>query len=411
MLPYTDQDLRDWPISSNDLADSYRNLAHFVPMSGEPDQLEQPFPFYREKITSLERSEQTGALLSFLDRHKSALNNKGIGFGRARVAVDSTGGPAGCRYCGYCLDGCPYGSIFNPRLHWKRLEREGTKIHKGFYAIEFEEDAEGVTLSTVNVRDGSVRQFRGGRLFAGIGAIATTRLVARSIKVIHRPVRILDSQYFFFPLLSYRKAKDVTVRFTLAEIFLEILNPRISDHYIHFQVYGLSEMFRRAIASMVPSFLRRNTLLSAVEGRFYLVQGFLHSSESAHLELTVSSSRPDADEIHIRGVANPIAAQVSRRVQSLLRGSLAGFGIIPPMSPEMVAPGRSFHAGGSFPMGSGNAPFCSDLLGRPAGLSRTHLLDASTFPSIPASTIAYTSMANSDRIVSETFRHGYLQPK
>ena len=411
MLPYTDQDLSDWPISSGDLADSYRNLSHLVPMSGERDQLEQPFPFYRDRITSLKRSEQTGTLLTFLERHKGELENKGIGFGRARVAVDSTEGPSHCRYCGYCLDGCPYGSIFNPRLHWKRLEREGTKIHKGFYAIEFEEDADGVTLSAVNVRDGSVRQFRADRLFAGMGAIATTRLVARSIKVINRPVRILDSQYFFFPLLSYRKAKDVTVRFTLAEIFFEILNPGISDHYVHFQVYGLSEMFRRAIGSMVPSFLRMHSVLGAVEGRFYLVQGFLHSAESAHLELTVSSSQPDADEIHIRGVANPIAARMAKRAQALLRRSLAGFGIIPPMNPEMVAPGRSFHAGGSFPMGSANTPFCSDLLGRPAGLSRTHLLDASTFPSIPASTIAYTSMANSDRIISETFRNGYLQPK
>lgn len=411
MLPYTDQDLRDWPISSSDLADSYRNLAHFVPTSGERDQLEQPFPFYRDTITSLKRSEQTETLLAFLARHESQLTSKGIASGRARVAVDSTGGPAGCRYCGYCLDGCPYGSIFNPRLHWKRMEREGTKIHKGFYAIEFAEDADGVTLSTVNVRDGSVRQFHADRLFVGIGAIATTRLVARSIKVINRPVRILDSQYFFFPLLSYRKAKDVTVRFTLAEIFFEILSPAISDHYVHFQVYGLSEMFRRAIASLVPSFLRMKSVLGAVEGRFYLVQGFLHSSESAHLEMTVSASDPTADEIHIRGVANPIAARIAKRAQALLRGSLAGFGIIPPMSPEMVAPGRSFHAGGSFPMGSANAPFCSDLLGRPAGLSRTHLLDASTFPSIPASTIAYTSMANSDRIVSETFRNGFLQAK
>ena len=180
--------------------------------------------------------------------------------------MDSTGGPAGCRYCGYCLDGCPYGSIFNPRLHWKSFERDGTKIHKGFYAIEFEEDAEGVTLSTVNVRDGSLRQLQVGRLFVGMGAIATTRLIARSIKLFNQPVRILDSQYFFFPLLSYRKAKDVTVRFTLAEIFLEILSPAISDNYVHFQVYGLSEMFRRAIR-VAGAFLLANEALFWAQSR------------------------------------------------------------------------------------------------------------------------------------------------
>jgi hypothetical protein len=75
----------------------------------------------------------------------------------------------------------------------------------------------------------------------------------------------------------------------------------------------------------------------------------------------------------------------------------------------MVPPGRSFHAGGSFPMGAKDILYSSDLLGRPAGLSRVHILDASTFPSIPATTIAYTAMANSDRVVNETFRNGYLK--
>jgi ferredoxin len=409
VLPYTDDDLCDWPISSVDLADSFRNISHFVPISGESDQLEKFFPFYHEKITSLARSEQTQVLLDFLARRENKLKSKSIISGRARVAVDSTGGPAGCRYCGYCLDGCPYGSIFNPRLLWRSFERDGTKIHKGFYAIEFDEDSNGVTLSTVDIRDGSQKQFRVGRLFVGMGAIATTRLIARSVKLFNQPIRIQDSQYFFFPLLSYRPARDLTARFTLAEIFLQTRSSHISDRYVHFQVYGLSEIFRRTIKSLLPSFLRVRSVLDAIESRFYLIQGFLHSSDSAHLELTVRSSQPTADEIHIRGISNPIAGIVAKRAQAHLRRNLAGFGIIPPLNPTLVSPGRSFHAGGSFPMGSKDTLYCSDLLGRPAGLSYTHLLDASTFPSIPATTIAYTAMANSDRVINETFRAGYLR--
>ncbi len=410
-LPYTDQDLSDWPISSADLADSFRNLSQFMPMSGESDPLEEFFPFYRENITSLKRSEQTHALLEFLGKHDQKLKGRGIISGRARVAVDSTAGHSGCRYCGRCLEGCPYGSIFNPRLLWRALERDGTKIHKGFYAVEFEEGTDGVVLSTMDVKSGSPRQFHVERLFLATGAISTTRLVARSLKLRNRPVRILDSQYFFFPLLSYRKATDLAVRFTLAEIFLQLRTPQVSNNYVHFQVYGLSDMFRRTIQSMMPSWLQLGPLplLDTVASRFYLVQGFLHSSDSAHLELTVPSPQGPADEIHVRGIVNPRALDVSKRAQACLRRALAGFGIIPPLSPTIVPPGRSFHAGGSFPMASKNNPYCSDLLGRPAGLRRTHLLDASTFPSIPATTIAYTAMANSDRVINETFRAGYLR--
>ena len=408
MLPYTDQDLGDWPICSADLADSYRNLSQFVPISADLDRLEKSFPLYHDKITTLTRSEQTETLLKFLAKRDRALRSQGITFGRARVAVDSSGGPSTCRYCGYCLDGCSYGSIFNPRLLWKKLELDGTKIHKGFYAIEFEEEPDGVTLSTVNVSDGSLRKLRTGRIFVGMGAIATTRLIARSIKIFDKPVRILDSQYFFFPLLSYHKTKELAVRFTLAEIFLELLSPTISDNYIHFQVYGLNDIFRQTIRSTLPAPLRSRLVLDNVESRFYLLQGFLHSSDSGHLELTVNSSELTRDEIQVRGVTNPASLRVAKRSQAVLRRNLGGFGVIPPLNLTMVALGRSFHAGGSFPMGKKNTLFGSDLLGRPAGLSRIHILDASNFPSIPATTIAYTAMANSDRVVTETFRNGYL---
>jgi choline dehydrogenase-like flavoprotein len=42
--------------------------------------------------------------------------------------------------------------------------------------------------------------------------------------------------------------------------------------------------------------------------------------------------------------------------------------------------------------------FESDLLGRPAGLKRIHLVDSSVLPTIPATTITYTVMANAHRI-------------
>jgi choline dehydrogenase-like flavoprotein len=153
---------------------------------------------------------------------------------------------------------------------------------------------------------------------------------------------------------------------------------------------------------------RNRPILNTIGSRFYLVQGFLHSSDSSHLQMTITSSQLTRDEIHVRGVINPAAIRVAKRAQAVLRRNLAGFGVIPPRNLTMVPPGRSFHAGGSFPMGAKDILYSSDLLGRPAGLSRVHILDASTFPSIPATTIAYTAMANSDRVVNETFRNGYL---
>ena len=46
----------------------------------------------------------------------------------------------------------------------------------------------------------------------------------------------------------------------------------------------------------------------------------------------------------------------------------------------------------------------TDLLGRPKGLKRVHVVDATVLPSVPASTITYTVMANAARIATEAAR-------
>tara|TARA_B100001013_G_scaffold181209_1_gene109024 strand:- start:234 stop:398 length:165 start_codon:yes stop_codon:yes gene_type:complete len=44
----------------------------------------------------------------------------------------------------------------------------------------------------------------------------------------------------------------------------------------------------------------------------------------------------------------------------------------------------------------------TDLLGRPKNFKRIHCIDASVLPSIPATTITLSVMANAYRIVSES---------
>jgi choline dehydrogenase-like flavoprotein len=73
-----------------------------------------------------------------------------------------------------------------------------------------------------------------------------------------------------------------------------------------------------------------------------------------------------------------------------------------PVSPAMRVgePGRGYHTGGTFPMRRNPGAFEVDLQGRPTGFSRVHLVDASVFPSLPATTITLSVMANAHRIGS-----------
>ena len=101
----------------------------------------------------------------------------------------------------------------------------------------------------------------------------------------------------------------------------------------------------------------------------------------------------------LQAEANPVAKTVVRRVVRKLLGQARKLGAVPlPMLLQMGKPGRSFHAGGSFPMRTNPSVLETDTIGRPAGWRRVHAVDATVLPSIPATTITLTVMANAHRI-------------
>lgn len=392
-IPYPDEELQKWPVDLEQFKASYKNVFDYVPLSAEDDGLANSFPLHTQNYAKLPRNGQTNKLLHAFEQRRARLEQSGVEFGRARLAVSGHGAGA-CRRCGHCLEGCPYGSIFNPRLVWKQLQQEGVKIHTGQYVLEFEEFDDHVQVASMDLASGTRRFWKAKRIFLAAGHIASARMIARSMGLFDRKIIIRDSQYFFFPLLSWGAVKEST-EFTLAEMFAEGLDPSITKHHVHFQMYGANEIFRKTLEALVPRPLPIGPLIN----RLYLMQGFLHSQDSGHLEMEVKNVGPDKDAIVLRGVENDAAKKVARKWQSRFRNWFKGFGIIPPVYLKMTPVGRSFHAGASFPMGGSHKHFSSDSLGRPAGLHRVHIADSACFPQIAGSTIAITIMANADRIV------------
>lgn len=397
MLPYGERALRSWPVSRDDMAQAYRRVLEYVPLSAERDDLDDEFPLYTDRAGRVDPSPWTEALAGALGRRRESLVQAGVRTGRARLAVETRGGDSACRYCSHCLDGCPYGAIFNPRDAWRRLEAEGVRLHRGQYALAFSEWGDGVELVTRDLASGDMRRWRTRRLYLAAGHLSSARIVLRSLKHWDKPVRVADSQYFFFPLLAWRGiSRDV--RFTLAEMFAEVTNPDLSERDIHLQIYGLNRIFAHTLRDMVP----RPLPTRWIERRSFLFQGFLHSRDSGHLELTLRRMCDDRDHVEIRGVRNPRALRIARGVRRLFRRHLRHFGWVPPAGLTLVPPGRSFHAGGSFPMEGDDPVLRSDRFGRPAHYRRTHLVDSATFPDVTGGTIAFTIMANADRIVRES---------
>jgi choline dehydrogenase-like flavoprotein len=406
VLPYRTDDMSDWPITAGDLAPHYRAALAMLPFSARHDRLEEQFPLYHDDPGMLAGSSQAEALLRDLELSASKLSAHGLRFGASRLAVqaEGAGGKPGCVHCGKCIYGCPYDFIYNSAQTLERLRGNGAFTYRPGVVVEQLEDVS----SQVEVRGrnldgtGSFRM-RADRVFVACGVLSTARIMLASLDAYEQPIHALDNCYFLLPLVRYRGVPEAIRErlHTLAQVFIEIVDPALGPHRAHLQVYTYNELFQEEMARMMgPSRGALPLIRRGVLGRLLLIQGYLHSDLSGRIRLVLKRAGPgETASLELTGESNPrtrpALAAVGRRLWAE-RGSIKGF----PVSrmARVGPPGRGFHTGGTFPMRANPGPFEVDVLGRPHELTRVHVVDASVFPSLPATTITLSVMANAHRI-------------
>ena len=147
-------------------------------------------------------------------------------------------------------------------------------------------------------------------------------------------------------------------------------------------------------------------LLRDLQERLLVAQGYVHSQHSSRIAVCLKKDPGTGKErLELRAELNPSARQRVRKLVFKLCRHAWHLGAMPlPMMLKFAEPGRSFHSGGSFPMSSKPHGFQTDLLGCLPGWNRIHAVDATVFPSIPATTITFSAMANAHRIGQEAAR-------
>jgi len=406
MLPCLEGDVTDWPISLAQLAPHYKAVLELTGLSAERDALADIFPLHCDAPGHLEASRQAQAMLHAMDRHREELRKARIHHGRARVAIKAARAPKepGCVYCGMCMYGCPYGYIYSSEHTLPQLKRAGEFRYQPDVIVRtVQESADRVKISGYHRLTRAPLEFEAERVYLACGVIPTTGILLRSLLAYDQPVPIKDSQYFLLPVALAKRIPNVRQEplHALSQLYIEILDPRVSPYTVHLQVYSYNDLIGRTVSgAMGPLAKLLPFLARELEGRLLLIQGFIHSAESSRILATLSKSPADGKEtLLLQAEANPIAKTVVRRVVRKLLGQTRRLGAVPlPMLLQMGKPGRSFHAGGSFPMRSSPGAFETDTSGRPEGWRRVHAVDATVLPSIPATTITLTVMANAHRI-------------
>lgn len=397
VLPAAQNDLsRDWPSKASDLGQSYAAIMSWLPLSASTDRLSDEFPTYKSHTGSLDLPEQAQALLRDLDQ----VEHESLVFGQARLAIHTSGANA-CRYCGQCLSGCVYGSIFDPCTEVDRLASDGSLVYEpGWLVRAVYEDGDRVQLNLERLGSGEREERILDRVLLAAGAINSTRIVLRSLERYDHTVEFADSQKFLVPVFRRAgSAYDTANMNALAALFLELRVPDLGEEFMHVQLSTVNDfVLRRLRADRNPVM---QALLAPLLKRSLFAWCSLHSRHSA--KLVASLRKQDTgDSFEIREAAQERAKQ-SVRVAVRHFASLAPKfrSLIVPSMVSLSATGAGNHIGGAMRMRERpNGALDTDLLGRPSGLQRVHVVDSAVLPSVPATTIALLTMANADRIAT-----------
>lgn len=395
VLPYRAADLLDWPVAAGDLDRHTEAVLSFVDRAFAVDDLADLFPLHTPDARPIAPSRQAEALLADAARHRAVLLREGLHVGRARLAVRS--GDDGCVRCGLCLYGCPYGFIYSTRATVEALRRRpGFTYRPGVIVEEVHDDAGGVRIVLRRLADGGLEEARGEAVFLGCGPLSTAEILLRSRRAHDRELRLRGHDYFVVPFVRRAATPDVRDErlHTLAQVFLEAVDPATGETTAHLQFYTYNDLYDRLIGEIlgpVAVLLRRP--LDSLLGRLMIIQGVVRAGSEVSIRLPAGGGlhlerrRSDA-----RRALGPLLAKIRRA-----RRALGGVVIRPLL--RWGPPGEGYY-GGTLPMRERPAAWETDPLGRPGGAGRIHVVDASVFPSIPPTPITLPLMANAHRIAS-----------
>lgn len=405
IMPFTSAAFDSWPVDAATMRCHYEAILREIPFAGEEDDLTARFPLMRQPAPLPPMSPRSLRVLKNYEEHRSKVNDRGITIGKARLALNA----ANCLRCGQCMTGCPYGLIYSAAQTFDALRRTGrVAFHPGLLAMDITEAKNQVTVTTKELASGRIRRFEADHVYVACGAIGTARLVANSLRLSNVDLPLLESRQFVLPLLSLRATADPRTQrdFTLNQ-FNVIVAPdggAVNMSTLHCYTFnpafidGLPRVLRaRSAEKLQVQLLRRLTVAF----------GYLPSWTSPRLRIHIGSRRHHADlpDLHISSDPPPPGqGQMLRAILLRLAQSARMLDLYPLIPMTRLSPaGKSYHWGGSFPHTDGRpVTWTSDKLGRVGTWERTHLVDASVFPAVPAMTFGLTVMANSHRIAAES---------
>jgi choline dehydrogenase-like flavoprotein len=408
-MPWSAPTFDQWPIKWSEMEPHYRSVLDEVPLTGVDDDLSELFPLLVNAQEPPKLAERSRTVLDRYRARRAAIRAQGITVGMARLALDSQS----CVRCGLCMTGCPYSLIYSASHTFDRLRAAGRiRYLSGLMAYRIGERVGRPFAKCRDLATGATEHLEADRIFLGCGALGTTRLVLGSLGLFGRDISLGESAQFVLPTFSSRPTIDPRAEdnFTLNQfnVVVDTDGSGLNLAQVHFYPYN------PVFLATLPTFLRTRfarTITASMLRRLSVGLGYLPSWESPRVHV-VAQPAGDAmlPNLTIRGDDAPRIPPMLRIVIRRLLRAAPSLDLWPVLPKLTVSPaGKSYHYGGSFPHADGEqrGVLETDRQGRLRAWDNVHLVDASVFPTVAATTFTLTIMANAHRIATEVIAGSY----
>jgi ferredoxin len=306
------------------------------------------------------------------------------------LAVVASGSRA-CTGCGFCLSGCPYGSIFTSTQYFDDLV-----LRSQIKRIQGKVETLSQVGNKVEVRyqnnNGEANLSVFDRVYVSAGALGTPIILMQS-RLTPSKLQIKDSQVFYFIGLYKRPKKMSDLKFSLSQM-------TITDKTSYSaSLYECNVDVRNRISSLIKDkcFGLKFPVPRFLDRYLFLGIGFLDSDHSGSIQV----SRGHKDDIILEMQNNPKTAKYVRKASRSIKRRLRRdrLWVISRLT-QIPSVGAGFHLGAGLPIGSELVTESGML----RNANKIYVADVSLLPKIFAGSHTFNSMSLNHQMIMRDFK-------
>ncbi|MCC6545599.1 hypothetical protein IT570_00405 [Candidatus Sumerlaeota bacterium] len=395
--PFTNSDMRGWPIKRTQLQAHYERVALRIGLCGENDPRLREFLGDDLPLLSAPRVDSNAQfILRRYRANRGAFNRRGFHMGAARLACATEKfrgrGPLTYHDMEFWADADK--AIYRPVYTLQELKAHPNFEYRSNLLVEsFKDSASQVTIIARNLVSQTTEHFTAAKLILTAGTICTTAIVLRSLGNASLP--ILSNPYIYYPCVVWpmfgRKVRDRRHSLTQLSIYYRPHDP--TEPLVQAQVYSYRSLMLYKLLKESPFPHRESIRLLQLMQNYFIIVG-LHHEDRPTTSKTITM---DGDGIDVSYRLSQDEKSLQMRNEKRLMRNFASLGCLP-IRRINPGPGASIHYGGSLPMSIEDKPYTTTPTGQLRGTHRVLVADGSILPHLPSKGLTLTLMANADRI-------------